>query len=50
MTGDRIPRSFVNHHHVNIDDWTEDFDYPEDLQIWEEHRALAKATKTKQKK
>ena len=50
MTGDRYAAAFDNHHHVHIDDWTEDFDFPEDLQIWEEHRALAKTAKTKQKK
>lgn len=44
MTGDRFT-AFENHHHVHIDDWTEDFDYPEDLEIWEEHRKLAKAEK-----
>jgi hypothetical protein len=49
-TGDRFADPFVNHHFVNIDDWTEDFDSAEDLQIWEEHRALAKAAKTKPKK
>lgn len=40
---------FANHHHVHIDDWTEDFDFPEDLEIWEEHRKLAKQEKAKQK-
>ena len=49
-TNDRFTDPFVNHHYVNIDDWTQDFDSPEDLQIWEEHRALAKAAKTKSKK
>lgn len=29
---------FNNPHFVEIDDWTEDFDFPEDLQIWETAR------------
>lgn len=29
---------FNNSHYVEIDDWTEDFDFPEDLEIWEQHR------------
>jgi hypothetical protein len=24
--------------HINIDDWTEDFDFPKDLDTWEEKR------------
>ena len=49
MTGDRFI-AFNNQHHVHIDDWTEDFDYPEDLEIWEEHRKLAKSANNKAKK
>jgi hypothetical protein len=25
---------------VEIDDWTEDFDYPKDLDIWEDKRSM----------
>jgi hypothetical protein len=50
MIGTAYGDIFANHHHVNIDDWTEDFDFPEDLEIWEEHRKLAKQAKTKAKK
>ena len=42
MSGDRFLTFSSTHHHVHIDDWTEDFDFPEDLEIWEEHRKLAK--------
>ena len=49
MTGDRFADPFANPHYVNIDDWTEDFDFPEDLQIWEEHRRAAKQLKVKNK-
>jgi hypothetical protein len=30
---------FGNNKYVEIDDWTEDFDYPQDLRNWEERRA-----------
>ena len=30
---------FDNPHYVNIDDWTEDFDFPEDLTTWEKKRS-----------
>ena len=30
---------FENPYYVNIDDWTEDFDFPEDLTNWEKNRA-----------
>ncbi len=33
---------FANNRYVEIDDWTEDFDFPEDLEIWEAHRKAAK--------
>jgi hypothetical protein len=26
--------------HVEIDDWTEDFDYPADLEAWEQARKI----------
>jgi hypothetical protein len=31
-------RMFATGNHVEIDDWTEDFDYPEDLDTWERLR------------
>jgi len=40
---------FANLHHVEINDWTEDFDFPEDLEIWEEHRKAAKAAAKRSK-
>jgi hypothetical protein len=41
---------FANNRHVEIDDWTEDFDFPEDLEIWEAHRKAAKTQKTREPK
>jgi choline kinase len=29
---------FTTDDHINIDDWTEDFDFPKDLDTWEEKR------------
>jgi hypothetical protein len=29
---------FITDNHLEIDDWTEDFDFPSDLDIWEEKR------------
>jgi len=29
---------FMTDDHINIDDWTEDFDFPKDLDTWEEKR------------
>jgi hypothetical protein len=29
---------FITDNHINIDDWTEDFDFPKDLDTWEEKR------------
>jgi hypothetical protein len=36
---------FGNPHFIEINDWTEDFDFPEDLEIWEEHRKKARTKK-----
>ena len=36
------PSMFEKGGYVNIDDWTEDFDFPEDLDTWEEKRAAYK--------
>lgn len=36
------PEMFEKGGYVNIDDWTEDFDFPEDLDTWEEKRAAYK--------
>lgn len=33
---------FDNPYYVNIDDWTEDFDFPSDLEAWEMRRGWAK--------
>jgi hypothetical protein len=40
---------FANNRYVEIDDWTEDFDFPEDLEIWEAHRKAAKQAENKAK-
>jgi hypothetical protein len=45
MIGTTSNGLFNNPHFVEIDDWTEDFDFPEDLEIWENHRKLAKKSK-----
>jgi hypothetical protein len=37
---------FENPHFVEINDWTEDFDFPEDLEICEEHRKKSRAKKS----
>ena len=29
---------FATDNHIEIDDWTEDFDFPSDLDTWEEKR------------
>lgn len=49
MTGPQYGDMFNSSHFVEINDWTEDFDYPEDLEIWEEHRRLAKQARKKAK-
>ena len=38
MTGPSPAGMFSNQHFVEINDWTEDFDFPEDLEIWEAAR------------
>lgn len=35
---------FESDYYINIDDWTEDFDFPVDLDRWEEGRAIYKNT------
>ena len=42
MIGATANGMFNNPHFVDIDDWTEDFDFPEDLENWEESRKKAK--------
>ncbi len=32
-------KMFETGNHIDIDDWTEDFDYPEDLETWERKRS-----------
>jgi hypothetical protein len=34
---------FNNSHYVEINDWTEDFDFPEDLERWEEYRKKSRS-------
>jgi len=38
MIGPSAGGMFSNPHFTEINDWTEDFDFPEDLEIWETHR------------
>lgn len=45
MIGPAPSGLFSNSHFVEINDWTEDFDFPEDLEIWEEHRKKSRAKK-----
>lgn len=42
MIGPTANGLFSNPHFVEIDDWTEDFDFPEDLEKWEESRKNAR--------
>ena len=37
------PRMYATTHHTIIDDWTEDFDYPNDLDLWESKRKASNA-------
>lgn len=46
MIGPAPSGLFDNNHYVEINDWTEDFDFPEDLEIWEEHRKNSRAKKS----
>jgi hypothetical protein len=46
MIGPAPSGMFENSHFVEINDWTEDFDFPEDLEIWEEHRKKSRAKKS----
>jgi hypothetical protein len=32
------PNYIYNNNHIDIDDWTTDFDYPEDIIVWETKR------------
>ena len=45
MIGPAPAGLFENPHFTEINDWTEDFDFPEDLEIWEEHRKKARSKK-----
>lgn len=45
MIGPAPSGMFENPHFIEIDDWTEDFDFPEDLEIWEEHRKKSRVKK-----
>lgn len=45
MIGTTANGLFNNPHFVEIDDWTTDFDTPEDLETWETNRKLAKKPK-----
>lgn len=47
MIGPAPGGMFNNQHFTEIDDWTEDFDFPEDLQIWEEHRRANRVKSSK---
>lgn len=38
---------FNNPHFIEINDWTEDFDFPEDLDIWETHRRANRVKSSK---
>jgi hypothetical protein len=49
MIGPQQGSVFNNTRFIEINDWTEDFDSPEDLDIWEEHRKLAKLSRKKVK-
>lgn len=46
MIGPTPAGLFENPHFVEINDWTEDFDFPEDLEVWEEHRKKARSKKS----
>lgn len=46
MIGPSASGLFSNPHFVEINDWTEDFDSPEDLEIWEQHRKNSRAKKS----
>lgn len=46
MIGPAPSGLFDNQHFTEINDWTEDFDFPEDLEIWEEHRKNSRAKKS----
>jgi len=46
MIGPAPSGMFENSHFVEINDWTEDFDFPEDLEIWEEHRKKSRTKKS----
>lgn len=43
MVGPTANGLFNNPHFVEINDWTEDFDFPDDLEIWEKHRKMARS-------
>jgi hypothetical protein len=34
-----LKRNYKHDFSIEIDDWTEDFDFPQDLDTWEESRA-----------
>jgi hypothetical protein len=46
MIGSAPSGLFDNQHFIEINDWTEDFDFPEDLEIWEEHRKKSRTKKS----
>lgn len=45
MIGNTANGLFNNPHFEEIDDWTEDFDFPEDLERWEENRKESRKRK-----
>lgn len=49
MVGPTTNGLFNNPHFVNIDDWTEDFDFPQDLEKWEESRKKARKSSVSNK-
>jgi hypothetical protein len=46
MIGSAPSGLFDNQHFIEINDWTEDFDFPEDLEIWEAHRKKSRTKKS----
>jgi hypothetical protein len=46
MIGTTANGLFNNPHFIEINDWTEDFDFPEDLEIWEAHRKKSRTKKS----
>jgi hypothetical protein len=45
VIGPALNGMFSNQYFAEIDDWTQDFDFPQDLEIWEEDRKESRKKK-----